>query len=621
MTQYLHVVGCAVIRRSNPLDEFDSIPDPYSDGEPYDTPDEPFLVNEDLLQEYVQAVQAGDEKRAGQVQWRIAIANQKLIWWFARNLWRKWRPGCLSVQDLAHHGLFGMLRAVEKYRSSFETKLSTYAGWWIRRYIESSIFENGSTIRIPEYRIAQKAQIDAAMLDLLEDGKEPTRERIAAELNRREAARFASKPKRNLFVWTPAYVDEVNQSTVKYLSSMDGPVYGPGSDDLHAMIAAEPAAAGDEGADPNPFLRTAFQKILDSSGLTGRNRLMLELFFYGESRNKAEVARLFGVHKDDVGSVLERFEETCGGVFKRALSGSSFFMEVFKFSLVPEKTRNRLADAVRGANDSVRRAARERFGKDYPEICTTVRRDQELLQEILEFCTWPRQHRGMLAVYFCGDDLSKHDVGVLCGVSRERVRQVIEQFTHDHRGPLTRLFLREFISPREACERFVAARYEPHAARLEQYLKHRGLEQSAGMLKHLFIERLPRTEIAKRAGNIPLGTVTNRLKRAAEKIGEIPTDLAPLLCGGSTWLTPKEIFARQLWDLLPRQATQQYCDGLSQEEHMIFCSRLSLDGQYPTLKQLAARTGKRNASEVSSLLDRLVHEFIDFAGEFLSGRH
>ncbi len=594
-----------------------------------DTEPEPFLENSDLHEEYRKAQACEDSKRASKIQWQIAIANQRLIWWFARRLWHKWTPSCLSIQDLAHYGMFGVLRAVEKFKPEFETKLSSYAGWWIKRYIESAIFENGPTIRIPEYRINQKAQIDSAVLELLENGREPTLQNVADELNKKEELRSRDNPDRKRVFWTPDDVDVVNRTTVQIISSIDKPVYEDGVENLHSFIPDSEGMYSPEGASASPFLKKGFRKILESSGLSGRNRLMLELFFYGESRNKAEIARLFTVSKSLVTDVIERFEEHCTDVFKLANASSQDLMSILKFCHAAEKLLKGIAlpriESASGTEvsdeaaccsipDVVIDAVRDKLSIKFPDIAAIAADRPDLIRQIIIVAGMPKDHRAMLGVYFCGDDLTKQDVGVLCGVSRERVRQIVENFTDTFRGPLSRLFLREFISPRETCEQYIARKYERYAHDIEEFFIENDLEKFSPILKLLFLKRLPHKEIASRLGGMPPGTISNRLKRAALNMQNIPHHIAPFFCGGNTCLTPKEIFARQIWDFLEIRRLE-FFDSLAEDEKEILLSRLMLKGTYPKLKKLASLLGRKNAGEVSVCLENIIQNLIEYAGE------
>jgi RNA polymerase sigma factor (sigma-70 family) len=592
----------------------------------------PFLENEQLYDEYLQARRAGDEKKGGQIQWNIALANQKLLWWFARRLLHKWNPPCLTLQDLVHYGLFGILKAVEKYDPAFETKLSSYAGWWIMRSIESAIFENGSMIRVPEYRINQKAQIDAASLELLERGMEPSLHNIAAELNQREAMRCSGNVERRKSMWTPEVIDEINQAAIHFMSSIDRPLPEGSADGSSAPGMGEHQGLSPEHLSMAPFMRSGFRKILEYSNLSRRDMMMLELYFYGEARSRSEIVRLFGITREAFGEVMDSFEESFPDIFKKVSERSAHMMSILRFCRLPMGSIDIIeqwhADGGQDAAGLARRcgvsenkgtAVIKNFRKLFPDMHAVAHADPDYFQSIIRFARLPRERQTMLGVYFCGDDLSKQDLGILCGVSRERVRQIIGHFTETYKGPLRRLFLREFISAREVCEQFLAQKKEQYAADVETFLLER-LAGSAGMLTQYYMQRLGAREIAARTGGLSVSTVGQRLKQAAAKMGTIPAHIAPFFCGGHTSLSPKEMFARQLWGFLPTTVQADFIESLDPEDRVIFTMRLGLDGARAKLKDLMARTGRRSMNEISVVLEKILLNFIDYAGEYLERR-
>ncbi|GAA2612049.1 sigma-70 family RNA polymerase sigma factor [Streptomyces axinellae] len=57
--------------------------------------------------------------------------------------------GSLMHEDLAQHGMVGLIRALEKFDISLGCKFSTYATWWIRQRITRAVANEGSAIRLP----------------------------------------------------------------------------------------------------------------------------------------------------------------------------------------------------------------------------------------------------------------------------------------------------------------------------------------------------------------------------------------------------------------------------------------------------------------------------------------
>ncbi len=60
---------------------------------------------------------------------------------------RKYTSYGLPVDDLIHEGVLGIMHALEKFDTSKDFRLSTYASWWIRASIQDYILKNWSVVR------------------------------------------------------------------------------------------------------------------------------------------------------------------------------------------------------------------------------------------------------------------------------------------------------------------------------------------------------------------------------------------------------------------------------------------------------------------------------------------
>lgn len=74
-------------------------------------------------------------------------SNLRLVMQIAR----KHTPSGLDLCDLIAEGNMGLIRAVDGYDASFDTRFSTYASWWIKQAIRRAIMNFGYTIRLPSY--------------------------------------------------------------------------------------------------------------------------------------------------------------------------------------------------------------------------------------------------------------------------------------------------------------------------------------------------------------------------------------------------------------------------------------------------------------------------------------
>tara|TARA_A100001015_G_scaffold116268_1_gene129053 strand:- start:1435 stop:2346 length:912 start_codon:yes stop_codon:yes gene_type:complete len=60
---------------------------------------------------------------------------------------RKYSSYGLPLDDLIHEGVLGIMHALEKFDTSRDFRLSTYASWWIRASIQDYILKNWSVVR------------------------------------------------------------------------------------------------------------------------------------------------------------------------------------------------------------------------------------------------------------------------------------------------------------------------------------------------------------------------------------------------------------------------------------------------------------------------------------------
>ena len=60
---------------------------------------------------------------------------------------KKYSSYGLPIDDLIHEGVLGIMHALEKFDTSRDFRLSTYASWWIRASIQDYILKNWSVVR------------------------------------------------------------------------------------------------------------------------------------------------------------------------------------------------------------------------------------------------------------------------------------------------------------------------------------------------------------------------------------------------------------------------------------------------------------------------------------------
>lgn len=120
-------------------------------------------------------IQAGDT----QARDRMVRANLRLVVSIARRYLGRGLP----LQDLVAEGNLGLLRAVEGFDHSLNTRFSTYATLWIAQSIKRGLINTGKTIRIPAYMVELMNKCRQSDHRLKEElGRSPTLEEIAVDL-------------------------------------------------------------------------------------------------------------------------------------------------------------------------------------------------------------------------------------------------------------------------------------------------------------------------------------------------------------------------------------------------------------------------------------------------------
>ena len=143
-------------------------------------------------------------RRGRSAREQMILSNIKLVFYIAK---RYQFFSSLSMSDLVQEGMFGLMKAVDRFDPDRGYRFATYAMWWIRQTIMRAIANRGATIRMPVHRHRDLAILRKTIASLRQEneGKEPTLLEIAAALD-----------------WAPdkvAYLQELSTLSVVSLDS------------------------------------------------------------------------------------------------------------------------------------------------------------------------------------------------------------------------------------------------------------------------------------------------------------------------------------------------------------------------------------------------------------------
>ena len=95
---------------------------------------------------------------------------------------RRYQNQGLPLADLVQEGMFGLIRASEKFDWRKGFRFSTYATLWIRQAIQRGLENSGRTIRLPVHVAQRSRKVGRVERELtVRLGRDPTSEEIAEE--------------------------------------------------------------------------------------------------------------------------------------------------------------------------------------------------------------------------------------------------------------------------------------------------------------------------------------------------------------------------------------------------------------------------------------------------------
>jgi RNA polymerase primary sigma factor len=93
-------------------------------------------------------------RRYSELRDKLALANLKLV----AHVAKRFRERGIPYSDLLQEGFCGLLEAVDRFDMTHETKLATYATWWIRQAMQRAVASGAYPVRLTPRHLRQLAQ-------------------------------------------------------------------------------------------------------------------------------------------------------------------------------------------------------------------------------------------------------------------------------------------------------------------------------------------------------------------------------------------------------------------------------------------------------------------------------
>ena len=93
-------------------------------------------------------------RRYSELRGKLALANLRLV----AHVAKRFRDRGVAYSDLLQEGFCGLLEAIDRFDMSHETKLATYATWWIRQAMQRAVAAGAYPVRLSPRHLRQLAQ-------------------------------------------------------------------------------------------------------------------------------------------------------------------------------------------------------------------------------------------------------------------------------------------------------------------------------------------------------------------------------------------------------------------------------------------------------------------------------
>jgi len=93
-------------------------------------------------------------RRYSELRGKLALANMRLV----AHVAKRFRDRGVAYSDLLQEGFCGLLEAIDRFDLTHQTKLATYATWWIRQAMQRAVASGAYPVRLSPRHLRQLAQ-------------------------------------------------------------------------------------------------------------------------------------------------------------------------------------------------------------------------------------------------------------------------------------------------------------------------------------------------------------------------------------------------------------------------------------------------------------------------------
>ncbi len=93
-------------------------------------------------------------RRYEELRGKLALANMRLV----AHVAKRFRDRGVSYSDLLQEGFCGLLEAIDRFDLTHQTKLATYATWWIRQAMQRAVAAGAYPVRLSPRHLRQLAR-------------------------------------------------------------------------------------------------------------------------------------------------------------------------------------------------------------------------------------------------------------------------------------------------------------------------------------------------------------------------------------------------------------------------------------------------------------------------------